>query len=244
MAKYVARNIMPDLNGRPIYVVEPHDDGMVTSAMTGHHPGLYAPNLDIALQPELEASGEWRGPGVCVLVNVKACRVSSYYRHGFNDCDVERTIIGVVLHELVHWVDRPERTTEPAQEVAYNGFVDTSENSARRLPALMEKAGLSHLPPALLAHCDTFQRLACHVHYRASHGGGFMLQPRDLAFGPDYKGLEFLPGPIEFINSLHDEVRGLAHLPLREVTATEQPAAFVKLWDSVLARFVKKPALA
>lgn len=230
IAERLAKRVFHELRDTPLYVIQPRDDGRVSSAMIGHSKGLFFPNLDIAMQPELEALGEWRGPGVCVIADVQ-----SIYRAGLYQYDAERKAVGVILHELCHWIDKPERKEIPETVAVYDRFTEVWASKPKRE---------SQFPVALLGHPESFQRIACHVLYRCNYFGGYCLQPHHLAIGSSYAGLEFLPTALEFIDVLHDEVRECAHLPLRSVAATEPPAELIQLWEQrVLARFVTSPVL-
>jgi hypothetical protein len=86
-----------------------------------------------------------------------------------------------------------------------------------------------------LMHGEDFTRLCCHLWYRARFQGGCPLNPRHLAFGSAYGGLEYLPSPTECIDVLWPELQECQRLPLREVAAREQPQEFTKLWNSFLS---------
>src|SRR4051812_21668856 len=86
-AARLARSIIPDLESRPLYLVQPSAESMMTREITGTRSGLYFPNLDTALRPQLEKEGRWRGPGVCVVVDAKACYVCER-----DDCNAERAV--------------------------------------------------------------------------------------------------------------------------------------------------------
>jgi len=227
LAERLARNVVPDLGNRPLYVVQPRDDGRISSATIGGSKGLFFPDLDSVMRPELEALGEWRGPGVCLVLDAEA-----FYREGLSEFETERKIVGVILHELCHWLDKPERKEIASTAEAFNRFTEVWGSPPKRKP---------QFPVPLLAHPDTFQRLAVHVLYRCNHGGGYCLSPRRLAISSTYAGLEYLPDPQEFVGTLDQEVRELVDLPLREIAARKQPTAFIQLWDRVLSRYISSP---
>lgn len=229
IAERVARQIIPDLDGTPLYVIEPRAGGLVTPAMLGGRLGCHFPNLDLAFQPELEAQGLWRGPGACIVVRAESGWTTV---NCLLDYEIERYIVGTVLHEICHHFDRPERVEVPESNAAYQSFRVACESGPQR------EATLAMFPPGFFLHDESWQRLACHVLYRANYGGGFCLSAKHLAIGSTYDSLEFLPGPQQFIDALYDEVRHCADLPLRAVAALEQPAALIALWDTVLESFV------
>ena len=233
IAETLARRVIPELHGVPVYIHQPTYDGRVTFDMIGNCSGMYCPNLDIVMKPELEARGEWNGRGVGVIVDgVTLLHPLS----GFDEYERERRVIGTVMHEIVHWCDLPQHSYTPKSDEAYDRFRAGCE--ARTEPQA------SKYPVELLTHSDSWQRLAVHIHYRCAHGGGYRLGPHHLAIGNSYKsGLEFLPSGPEFVEALYDEVRELDGVALREISAREQPIEFVRLWDRVLERFVT-PAVA
>lgn len=223
VAERVARNIIPDLRGVPVYIVQPAAGLMVTREMTGCHMGLFYPGLDRALQPQLEASGRWRGPGVAIVVD--AVLLFAMSEHDDNGL---RAVVGSVLHELAHWADRPE-PAEPSP-TPYHDFLTTVERAAT------PPAEPPRFSPAFLAHGESFIRLCCHLWYRAAHGGGCILRPWHLHFGNDYNGLEMLGAPATYIEALSNELRACKSFPLRTIAEMEPPAEFAALWDDVLER--------
>lgn len=233
VAERVARAVIPDLNDKPLYIIQPRDDGLVTFDMIDNCAGMYSQNLDLVLKPELESRGAWYGRGVGVLVDAEAF---FHPLSGFCEYEAERRVVGTVLHELVHFCDGPEREYIPEPAEAYDRFRAGCE-------ARSQYEAKSKYPLALLQHTETWQRLACHVLHRASHVGGYCLSARCLVIGNTYSGLEFLPDPEEFIGALDDEVRELSHMPLRAVAQREQPTEFVKLWDRVLSSYISSPTL-
>ena len=229
-AERVARNVIPELAGRPLYIVEPADGTMFTGAMLGWHGGLFYPGLDVALQPQLEAQGRWKGRGVCVVVNAFQCFV--YATH---DDDGQRAVIGVVLHELAHAFDHCEKLDVPENQ--YDRFAAACELSAGTT-AIMEPSPGNLFSPLLLGHGESFIRLCAHLWYRSSHGGGFVLRPRHLAFGSDYTALPMLHTPQEYIEALWPELKKCQGLPLRALADIDPPPAFTELWNQVLVKFM------
>ena len=173
----IARNIIPDLAGRPLYVL-PMTEGTPCAPSRGTW-GLYHSQLAGAMREHL---GErWQGPGVAVAVNVDA--ISDAYPDP-DDC--LRAVLGVVLHELTHWLahGEPVESFTPAAD-----FFRARE--ASRSAATPEES-LPELFRLLVAHGTTFTRLASHLSYRCGHGGGMVLAPHWLAFAGDYPGLSGL----------------------------------------------------
>jgi len=52
------------------------------------------------MQPEIEAQGQWRGRGVCILVDALMIFASAV-----DDDKRPRAVTGVVLHDLLIWLD-------------------------------------------------------------------------------------------------------------------------------------------
>jgi len=49
--------------------MQPAIGGMFSPTLRGLTSGLYVPRPDRIMQPEIEAQGQWRGRGVCILVD-------------------------------------------------------------------------------------------------------------------------------------------------------------------------------
>jgi hypothetical protein len=224
-AKYVARNVVTDLAGLPLYVVQPAAGSMLTRDMIAS-PGYFYPGLDLALRPQLEAAGEWQGEGVAIIVDAE--RLCS---EALSDGDAERIITGVVLHELCHWVDRLDRPdpvrSSPDPYAMFAEFCDKLKTPPTVAPAF---------PPVLLGHGEEFIRLAAHAWYRAAHGGGMILRPIYLRFANDYPGLEMLDSASDYIEALGDEPELCEGIALRRIIASKPPEAFTALWNATLIK--------
>ncbi len=214
---WVARTAIPDLGSQPLYIVWPHDDGMVTPRLLGNRDGLYFRHLDGALRPELERQGQWRGPGVCVVINAL-----DIYRQAAWKPDAERAIVGLTLHELAHWLNVPEPKPIAPEDCSarYEDFVRECERPEEAHP----------IPAGFWAHHREFTRLAVHVWWRAKNSAGCYLRPELLRFGSSVPGLEKLSEPGEYINALLPELEGSHSVPLRTAVATTAPLEFVELW--------------
>lgn len=225
IAERVARACIPDLRDVPLYIMRPQNGSPVTPEMMGGIGGLFRRGLDLSLRPLLESAGRWHGRGVAIIVDVVLC-----YARATNDSDGLRNIIGAVLHELGHWLDMPTATDRPDADYSYATFAAACEGLGS------EPVASAAFPPNFLAHEESFCRLAAHLWYRASHGGGICLQPHYLRFGSDYHGLEMLPSPVAIIDVLWDELELFDGLALRRVAALPQPAAYTALWNNCLAK--------
>ena len=198
---------------------------MVTRHQTACRAGFYYRDLDLALRPELERTGRWKGRGIGIILDAVLC-----FAFAGNADDGLRKVVGAALHELCHWLDR----TEPVETHAAP-FDDWLAAGERRKKMEAEP---QEFPLGFIGHDDTFIRLCCHVWYRANHhrDGGCALRPRYLAFGSDYPGLEMLDSPMDYISALGDELETYEELPLRNVAASAQPPAFADLWNATLTK--------
>ena len=217
-AERVARACIPELSGVPLYIVQPRVDGMVKSCMLGGRSGCYVKNLDAMLQPELEQQGRWHGPGAAVVVD--AAQIYQTVPYPFN---AERQVIGATMHELVHWIEAPERP-EPTPSTAAERYLEFVEH-CKSPPECR-----ASIPAEFWSHGDTFIRLCCHVWWRMAHGGGFVLRPDFLAFAAAYEGLETLSRPIAYVAALDCEFEPNRDLPLRALASIAPPDPFVELW--------------
>ena len=235
LAERVARNAIPELAGRPLYLVEPRKGSTVTSEMIDHCMGIFYRGLDRILQPQLEAENRWQGPGIAIVVNA-----SGYYSTALHNDDAHRAIIGTTLHELSHWLDRPEMTeAEPEERDRDTTFAAACESLAA------PEAQPSRYLQAFLKHGASFIRLCCHLWYRTTHGGGCILRPFHLTFGNDYAGLSKLHSPEQYIAALHPELEACRELPLREVAAIKPPSEITALWKEDFERmFLSTTAVA
>ena len=230
IAEYVARACVPELSGMKLYIVQPSPDGMVTSCMIGGRAGCYVPGLDAMLQPELERQGQWRGSGLAIIVDHESIR-----RTVPDPFDAERCVIGATLHEIVHWLDTPERP-EPPPGTATERYLEFVE---RCKPAPDYRASI---PADFWGHGASFVRIASHVWWRLCHGGGYVMRPDFLGFGAAYEGLETLSRPIAYVTALDSEFEANRDRPLRTLASIAPPAAFVELWKTDEARIYKTAA--
>src|SRR3954453_3368766 len=102
-AARAARLIIPDLADTPLYVIQPCPGSLIDRHLTQCKPGLYYRNLVLAMQPQLESKGLWKGRGVGIICDAVLC-----YASAIDDDYGARRVMGVILHELCHWLDAPE----------------------------------------------------------------------------------------------------------------------------------------
>ena len=223
-AKQLARRIIPDLDGRPVYVVQIGiDSGFVTRKLLDGRQGLWARDLDTMLRPDLQERGEWQGPGVAVAVD------TSFAIANFGEFESQRRIVGMVLHELAHWLDFEEETppTETSSELQCKLVKTVNTLRGEKLAAI---ANLH----TLTTHDSCWQRISIHLWHRATHGGGYILGPEHLAIGNSYQWLSHLPPPPVLVDVLREECHKLRLVPLRDLAYIDPPQEFTTLWrDSV-----------
>lgn len=206
-AEQLARAIIPDLRGLPLYVIVPRAGTLVTAEMLGRARGAFYSGLSDVLRPDLESAGKWQGPGPAIVTD---------------DADD----VGLVLHELGHWLDVPL----PSEPLDYPAFMAANE----RMHAELEAP--APVPPALWSHGDRFHRICCHLWYRASRMIGHPVRIAELCFGSDYRGLESLSAPGHYVQSLWDELQTRRGWAIRDVLALPAPDEFNQLWSADLAR--------
>jgi hypothetical protein len=228
-AEHLARNCVPELEGRPLYVVQPARGTMIPPGMIDAF-GMYDRGLDLALQPQLEMEGRWQGRGVCIIVDAFLC-----FAVANDDACGARHVLGAVLHELAHWLDMGEATEVAADH--YEKLVAGCEahKAQKQEPAPCESRLFT---PVAIWHGEEFTRLCCHLWHRAGHGGGCPLRPECLAFGSDYPGLEYLHRPLAYIESLGDELERCQSMPLRGVLEMEKPLEYVALWRRTIKEMI------
>lgn len=208
-AERVARACVPDLVERPLYVTAP-------STMATW--GLFQRGLDRILQPILEAEGRWRGPGVAVLVDARRVVGDS-----FTEADATRRIVGIVLHELGHFVDRPDREPPGPVEPLETWVARVNDPDA-------EEETINGFPATFLDHGESFSRAMSHIWHRARTVGGMVLGFERLSFGSMYPGLGYLPHPSECVQSLQQELESRCAESLRDILATKPPTTYHDLW--------------
>lgn len=215
IAERVARACIPELAGRPLYMLQPSPKSMIAPQDVGS-PGLYLANLDLAAQPELEAQGRWKGRGVGIIVDSAWA-----YSVSQNDDEGARKVLGVALHEMAHFLDLPESAVAPADPYA----VFKKSRAIREQRAQEPR----EFTDAYLGHDHPFIRLCSHLWYRARTVGGFAVPEPCIRFGNQYPTLERLHSPVAYIDALYPELQACVSMPLREVSKLETTKEFTKL---------------
>ncbi len=222
VAERVARAVVPELEGRPLYLIQPAIGSLVPPSK-GAGGGLFVPNLAATVRPQLEAEGRWRGPGPAVVVDAFWLMASAA------DDDVGlRRVVGVALHELAHWLDRPEST----KVVAHADWLEAKSNLQQPEPL---PCGVT---VTFLTHGESFTRACCHLWYRATRGGGMVMTAKHLGFGSDYPALDYLHRPDQYIDAIWPELESRKGEPLRQILKSDPPSAFAALWNQIYERFI------
>lgn len=233
-AAHIARNIVPELSDRPLYVLPMLEGTPTAPSLCGGAMGFYQPHLSEAMQAYIEATGHWQGPGVAVAVNVAAIE------RCYPDADdVFRALVGITLHEIAHWLTRPEPDPIPST-MAVASF-ERGRQQAESAPS--PEDSLPDFMLMLLTHGKAFTRVCSHLAYRCGHGGGISIAPHWLVFGSTYPGLDGLGEPSDFADSLGGELDQHLLTPLREVAALESDS-FTSLWAKGVRRVAQSHAKA
>ena len=195
----IIRAIAPDdIDAKPIYLVDAADLGLAmtdTLAFTNR-------SCDLMLRPFLESTGRWRGRGFACVIDRQVLD------------PVQR--IGVVLHELAHWLDTGDQPDHPVM-------------SRRQPAAAMELSDAivgSLTIPAWFGHEERFVRAAAHLAYRVA-GLIEAVRPRHLRFIGPYHREPF--SEAVFMDALSDELTRSDSI--RSVLDTAAPEAFVERWE-------------
>jgi hypothetical protein len=222
-AKFIARAAIRDLADVPLYVITPREGTVLTRDVLGPRDGMCIRHCDAMFRHELERTGEWRGPGVAIIVDDQSSELVS-----LGEFDQVKWMTGLLLHELTHCLDKPAEVAapveiEPAQAIAALTRVTLA------LKETTEGFGVS---VNYRAHGPSFTRIACHVWHRAKQAG-FPIAPHWLGFGASYPGLGGLLAPPErYIEALADELDEAKSLKLRSICGFEPPDAYLKLWQA------------
>jgi hypothetical protein len=205
-----------DLGDTPLYVVRQSTlpDGQFAGR---HHYALTTPSLDLYLCDSIPG---YRGRGPCMLINDLAL-VEDYDAE-----DLDFVVLGLVLHELAHILDRPalfeDRTGVDPNKLLFESLVvaDATKRPVR-----------SDLP-AYYGHELWFIRIAVHLCHRASLDG-VHIAPTAICGGLRY-GLSHAG---DYWEALGDEPRLGSGMLFRDIAATDPPLAFRTLWAHDLVTY-------
>jgi len=219
-AERIARAVAPvDLAGKPLYFISPATSRRFTLPMLRGAAGCFIENLDEMLEDELRAAGRWVGPGLAIVVDTELPS-----RLGLDECEAERNVAGIVLHEIAHFV-----TTAPkagSSGTLSDRFTAIAEAASTPQPAMPP------IPTFYWSHGREFTRVCCHLAHRTLTRGGMPMRAKWISFAGDYPTLEPLGPPHLFAEALADELDCLIDEPLRNLASIEPPHAFYELWSS------------
>jgi hypothetical protein len=188
-----------ELGVSPLYIVR--QSAIATEFGAGKGCSAYTtPSLDLYLADQIH---DYQGRGPCMVIN-----------------DLEETVLGTIIHELAHILDRPalfedRPNIEPAK-LKFESLV-LADAITRPKPTVQ-------VPP-WYGHGASFIRIALHLRHRAWQHGVHLLA-NELCGGSRYG----LSPRTAYKGTLGDEPRRLAHLTFKQIAAIEPPAAFTNLW--------------
>lgn len=184
--------------------------------------------MDMQFRRELERNRRWRGRGFAVQI----CDIQLFYEPD--------ELLRVLLHEAAHYFDcaqplllRP--VEELPADLQYLDELPAVENEAEEQARLDAKIAADRLARPWRSHEWRFIRAAGHLAHRATLNGR-PTSPDDLFF-PQFYGLSPMRDQLA---ALGDEPERCAHLPLREVMATDSPPALIELFEADRARYAAR----
>lgn len=223
------RRVAPaDLAEQAVYVV-PYSD------VAESHPelarseasGWTMPGLDLALRPWLATLGRWRGRGFACLIDDRLPRW---------------LVVGIVLHELAHWLTYQDQVMATCDEdsagelvAEHVGVVHPRRDGPGVLSVAVESAIAGARPLRVAtpnaqerrdAHDLAFHRAAVHVRHRAKLAG---IDVRNLTFAGDAYGLS---SPLSYIEALAEECECMVGEPIAGVLASPAPDQLAELWQA------------
>lgn len=209
----LARKILPDLNGQPLYVITGDE---VPDLLADRGISFYSPVGDLMFRPHLERTGRWQGRGPAILI----------------DCPPE-TFVAVAIHELAHAAEAistpnadplPEVDDETSQRVERIFYL--SPANPLTMPTHTGK-------PKWFQHGAEFVRVALHLRYRAERLGVRFTTNAAAIAGPQY-GLSC--GRL-FDHSLGPELTTFGvERPIGDLRDIEPPAEFTELFQKDTTR--------
>jgi hypothetical protein len=224
-ATALCRAVMPDLAGRPVYVVWRHELDQ-THAGNDDASGYTGTLLDLGLQADLERLGRWRGRGPAMVVDVRGLAREAHTVGDRARCRdwFTAAVRGVVLHELAHVAESIHLA-----DVTVSDF-DAGAERTQVVAAFRDPYPPASAPP-WRGHGLRFVRALAHLHYRACELR--LGCAPELAFDSAAYRLSMLHGCRA---RLRDELEGCHGATLVSILATEPPARFAELFRSDTAR--------
>lgn len=204
-----------DLGVTPLYLLA--QSQLPIGLGTQHHYAFTHPRADVMYRDHIDP---WLGRGPCAVVN------DIGIAEDYPSEDLEYAIIGIVLHELAHILDRPalydERDCDDPDRLQFDAMVltDVSQRAAR-----------SDLP-LYFGHGPTFIRIVIHLAHRATLAG-FEIKPAGL-FASHRHGLS----PIgTYEDALGDEPHRHLDASVRAFVAIAPPIEFTQQWAADMHRY-------
>jgi len=192
--------IEPTMRDVPIYLVDVAEFDVRDKALDVL--GFTGPLLDIELAHQLDQRGRWRGAGFAAALYVD--------RIGNRFAD----LLGVVLHELAHWLTFADRVSR------FDGDLATLSSLASQAIAevyALEATNPTH-HPEWYGHELPFVRAACHLAHRA--GQVCDVKPWHLRFSESYyNGLR----EEYWMTVFSDELRAAETKPIKRIVRSRPP---------------------
>ena len=211
-AFYLCSSIAPmDLCGLGIYIL---DFASVRGVEGFDKPaaGCTSAVFDLLLQPLLESRGLWRGRGFCCLVNPKV------FDH-LNHAGKRRELLGIVLHELSHFLTFPASLTDPREDPA----PVLGLRLLRFDPNGVDPFAVKELPKSYpwSGHGLDFIRISLHLASRARDRGFDICD--DITRADYYR----LSSTSTYRAILNDEIHQRRSEPIQRILNSHPPPEFV-----------------
>ena len=204
-----------DLGSTPLYLLA--QSKLPVGLSTKHHYAFTHPLADLMYRDRIAT---WLGRGPCAVIN------DIGIVEDFAPEDHEYAIIGIVLHELAHILDRPalfdEQDCDDPDRLQFDALVLTD---ASKRPSRSDR-------PLYFGHGPNFLRIAVHLAYRATHAG-FDIKPAGIV-ATHRLGLS---PTAAYENALGDEPHRCLDLGFRALLATEPSTEFTQLWAADMHRY-------
>jgi hypothetical protein len=204
-----------DLGSTPLYLLA--QSQLPVGLSTQHHYAFTHPRADLMYRDHIDS---WLGRGPCAVIN------DIGIAEDFAAEDHEYAIIGIVLHELAHILDRPalfdEQDCDDPDRLQFDALVLTD---ASKRPSRSDL-------PMYFGHGPSFLRIVIHLAYRATHAG-FDIKPAGIV-AAHHLGLS---PTAAYEDTLGDEPHRCLDLGFRALLATEPSTEFTQLWAADMHRY-------
>jgi hypothetical protein len=208
-----------DLAGLPLYILLQSEVADIMG-QENFSDGYTTPNLDLNLRSVI--GDRWHGRGPCMVLN----DVSIADEHFPEDVDI--VAMSTILHELAHILDRPvpgDLWSQPSEDwIEFETKVIANAGRHETRP----------LPTPYFGHEDQFVRIALHLHHRSGLAGVDTI-PNLLCAGRRY----CLSHAHRYIEAIASEPADMLQLSFAEISRSDPPKAFTKLWLRDVSRYVE-----